>query len=213
MSNQLKHEAERLERLWAGEFGDAYTGRNAKAAVGRNAFWTRLLAKYKVFSVLEVGCNLGANLEWISKIVSPRSVFGVDVNDYALDSLRKRLPDVNAVSSAARELPFPNRRFDLVFTAGVLIHQPESTLPLVMAEIVRCSRHYVLAIEYSAEQTMEVPYRGQTQALFKRDYGRLYLESFPELRLLEDGQLTSEEGWDNVTYCLFEQVNPTPDIV
>ncbi len=75
----------------------------------------------------------------------------------------------------------------LAFTTGVLIHQPESTLPLVMAELVRVSRRYVLCGEYFAPETVEVPYRGVSGALFKRDYGGLYRELFPELRLIDEG--------------------------
>jgi spore coat polysaccharide biosynthesis protein SpsF len=88
---------------------------------------------------------------------------------------------------------------------GVLIHQPESTLPLVMSEVVRCSNRYVLCGEYFSEQTIEVPYRGQCGALFKRDYGRIYQELFPNLSLVEKGFLSREEGWDDVTFWLFKK--------
>jgi hypothetical protein len=93
----------------------------------------------------------------------------------------------------------------MVFTFGVLIHQAESSLPQVMTEIVRCARRYVLCGEYYAEDMTEVPYRGQSGALFKRDYGRIYLEMFPELSLLKQGFLGRDEGWDNITYWLFEK--------
>jgi ubiquinone/menaquinone biosynthesis C-methylase UbiE len=136
--------------------------------------------------------------------VPPRSVYGIDINESALDRIRGRL-HVNAIWSPARELPFRDRLFDLVFTAGVLIHQPETTLPLVMAEVVRTSRRYVLALEYHASETVEVAYRGHEGALFKRDYGRLYRELFPTLRELDSGKLGSEQGWDDVTWWLFEK--------
>jgi hypothetical protein len=72
-----------------------------------------------------------------------------------------------------------------------------------MAEIVRCSRHYVLCGEYYAEEVTEVAYRGNEGALFKRDFGGLYRELFPELRLLRDGYVASDEGFDDVTWWLF----------
>jgi hypothetical protein len=75
-----------------------------------------------------------------------------------------------------------------------------------MAEIVRCSRRYVLCGEYFAEQTTEVPYQNQSGALFKRNYGRIYQELFPELRLIQQGFLGRDEGWDDVTYWMFEKV-------
>lgn len=199
-------EAERLEALWAGDFGDAYVERNKAAGDVREPFWRGLLAEFPTTSALEVGCNLGGNLRWVASVLPPQQVFGVDVNLSALRTLRAAVPDVNAVHTRGRDLPFRDRWFDLVFTMGVLIHQPESTLPLVMGEIVRCSRKYVVCGEYFAEQTVEVPYRGHSGALFKRDYGGLYQALFPELTLRKQGFMGKDQGWDDVTYWVFEKV-------
>lgn len=84
---------------------------------------------------------------------------------------------------------------------GVPIHQPPATLPLVMSEMARSSRRWVLCGEYFADQPEEVSYRGHDGALFRRDYGRL----FPELQLREQGFLGKNQGWDNVTWWLFEK--------
>jgi len=78
-------------------------------------------------------------------------------------------------------------------------------LPLVMSEVVRVTRRYVLAGEYYAPETVEVPYRGLQGALFKRDYGKLYAELFPGLALVDNGFLDSEAGFDDVTWWLFEK--------
>jgi pseudaminic acid biosynthesis-associated methylase len=209
MTDRVKNQSSetvRLEQMWEGEFGDAYVERNRVAGNVREPFWHRILAEFGAETVLEVGCNIGANLRWIAALRPPQQVYGVDINLRALNELRRTLPDLNAMWSPGRELPFRDRWFDLVFTMGVLIHQPESTLPLVMAEIVRCSRRYVLCGEYFAEQTTEVPYRNQSDALFKRNYGRIYQELFPELRLLRQGFLSRDEGWDDITYWVFEKV-------
>ncbi|MDB5099446.1 MAG: methyltransferase type 11 [Cyanobacteria bacterium RYN_339] len=200
-----KTEIGRLEGLWAGEFGEAYVERNKEAAKGRDAFWQMLLAKYPVTSALEVGCNLGGNLTWVSQHVPPCQTYGVDINEHALARLHEALPHVNAIWAPARQLPFRDQWFQLVFTAGVLIHQPSESLPLVMAEIVRCSKRYVLCMEYFAQDVVEVPYRGHEGALFKRDYGGLYQMLFPELKLVEQGFLTKDQGWDDITWWLFEK--------
>jgi pseudaminic acid biosynthesis-associated methylase len=199
-------EAARLERLWSGAFGDDYSERNADAGSGRRPFWDALLARHRVERVLEVGCNVGANLQWIEPHVEPGNAYGIDVNLKALARIRDRLPGVNAILSSAQELPFRDGWFDLSFTTGVLIHQPESSLPLVMSELVRVSRRFVLCGEYFAPEATEVPYRDVPGALFKRDYGRLYEERFPELRLVETGTLDRSEGWDDVTWWLLEKV-------
>jgi len=198
-------ESARLERLWSGEFGDEYAARNADAWERRGPFWRELLGKVDVASVLEVGCNVGANLYWLSELLEPSAVFGVDVNEEALARAREILPKANVVLASARELPFRDRWFDLVFTAGVLIHLPPAILPLAMGEIVRCSTRYVLCCEYFADELTEIPYRGETGALFKRDFGALYQELFPDLKLLEQGLLGRDEGWDDVTWWLFDR--------
>ncbi len=198
-------EAVRLEQLWSGEFGNAYVDRNREAGSSRAPFWHATLSEFPARNVLEVGCNMGANLIWIAQLLSPQYIFGVDVNQKALNELHRLLPGINAMWSPARELPFRDHWFDLVFTMGVLIHQPDSTLPLVMGEIVRCSRRFVLCGEYYAEYTTEVPYREQHGALFKRNYGRLYQELFPELTLRKQGFLSRADGWDDVNYWVFEK--------
>jgi len=204
--NNSTAETKRLEHLWSGGFGDAYVDRNRAAGVRREPFWQAILAEFPAQNVLEVGCNIGANLRWIATYRPPHHVYGVDINLRALAELRQALPNVNTLWGLARELPFRDRWFDLVFTMGVLIHQPESTLLLVMEEIVRCSRRYILCGEYYAEHTTEVLYRGQTGALFKRDYGRIYQELFPGLQLRKQAFLGRDEGWDDVTYWMFEKM-------
>jgi pseudaminic acid biosynthesis-associated methylase len=154
--------------------------------------------------VLEVGCNVGGNLRWISSGPTP-ATFGVDINAESLRRLRSRAPSAAGTLTAARSLPFRDAAFDLVFTMGVLIHQPDTTLPTVMAEMVRCSKRWVLCGEYFSPETTQVSYRGQEGALFKRDYGRLFSELFPELRLLQSGFLGRDPGWDDVTWWLLSR--------
>jgi pseudaminic acid biosynthesis-associated methylase len=203
---QEGNDAARLEALWAGEFGDDYVGRNRAAGKGRRPFWEERLAALDVGSALEVGCNVGANLHWLAELLGTEKVAGVDVNERALEILRARVPGIDARRATARELPFDDGAFDLVFTTGVLIHQPPDELPRVMDEIVRCSRRYVLCGEYRADDLEEVPYRGQEGALFRHDYGRLYRERHPSLRLVEEGFLPRADGvWDDITYWVFEK--------
>src|SRR5262245_52907988 len=59
-------ESTRLEALWSGAFGDAYTERNKTVGEERQRFWRATLDEFPAAGVLEVGCNLGANLRWIA---------------------------------------------------------------------------------------------------------------------------------------------------
>jgi hypothetical protein len=127
------------------------------------------------------------------------------VNEAALARAAQVAPGARLVRGPARALPFPDRRFDLVFTVGVLIHQPDDDLGTVMDGVVRCSRRYVLAAEYHGDEVSELPYHGRSGALFKRPYGRLYRERHPGLKLVEEGFLDLDAGFDRVTYQLLER--------
>lgn len=198
-------DANRLEALWSGDFGDGYVERNRAAGEGRDGFWKPMIARTQPRRVLEVGCNVGANLRWIAGEIGAENVWGIDVNTKALDELRRVLP-VHAIHASARALPFDDGAFDLVFTMGVLIHQSPESLPDVMREIVRVSSRWVLCGEYYAPEPTEVPYRGQTGALFKRDFGGDYLRQFPELAQVDTGFLARGDAtWDDITWWLFEK--------
>ncbi len=199
-------EAARLEALWAGDFGNAYVDRNLSAYERRGEFWLPLLDELRPQSVLEVGCNVGGNLQWIAQQVDPAAVTGVDVNAKALRLLDQRVPGVRGVYAPARDLPVGDRSIDFVFTMGVLIHQPEETLAKVMSEMVRASSRYVFCGEHYDTETVAVRYHGHDRAMFRRDYGGLFLDLFPyELTLVRQGYLSPEEGWDRVTWWLFER--------
>jgi len=199
-------EAVRLETLWAGEFGNAYVDHNLSVADHRSEFWLALMDELRPQSVLEVGCNVGADLHWITQRVDSRCVTGVDINAKALRLLDRRVPGVRGVNAPARELPVPDRSMEFVFTVALLIHQPEETLDKVMSEMVRVSSRYVFCAEYHAPATVEVPYCGNDGMLFRRDYGGLFLDFFPfELALVREGHLRADEGSDPMTWWLFER--------
>ena len=198
-------EATRLERLWAGEFGTTYADRNPVVADRRARFWDDLLERHPIRSALEIGCGQGANLAPIARRLDPADIWGVDVSTLAIDRARRNAPGVNVVLSRARELPFADSFVDLTFTVGTLIHQPEESLPIVIDEIVRCSRRFVMWAEYHAAATEEVPYRGIRGSLFRRDYAAIYAASHPELAVVESGFLDEGAGFDRVTWQLLEK--------
>jgi hypothetical protein len=63
----------------------------------------------------------------------------------------------------------------------------------------------VLCGEYQSDKTVDINYRDRPGILFKRDYGRLYQEVAPELTLRESGYLERDQGFDRVTYWIFER--------
>ena len=191
-----------MSGLWAGPFGDAYTRRNATVGAGRERFWHGIIERYEIATVLEVGCNVGANLR---AIAATADACGIDLNESAIRTLNAERPDIPAQVSDASSLPFADASFDLVFTMGVLIHVPPEMLELVTGEIVRCSRRYVLAGEYFSATPEVIPYRGEDRALFRRDFGAFYSEGHAGLTQVEQGFLSADAGFDDITWWLFEK--------
>jgi SAM-dependent methyltransferase len=128
----------------------------------------------------------------------------VDINEASLAVARREHPELNVGWATARALPFRDGWFDLVYTVAVLMHQPDPVLPLAMHEIVRCSRRWVLCAEYYADEPTELEWRAPG-ALIKRDFTREYVERFPDLTLVEEGFLDSEDGFDRVNFAVFEK--------
>ncbi len=197
--------ATRSEALWASGFGDEYLVRNADAGAPRAAFWDAFMGRFPATRILEAGCTQGDNLVHMARHTEAHELWGIDINTTVLRALQANVPGVNGVWGTARSLPFRDNWFDLTLTVGLLIHQPDDVLPIVMNELVRTSRRWVMCGEYHADEPTEINYRGHDGILFKRDYGRLYAELFPELTLVEEGFLTKDDGFDRVTYHVFEK--------
>lgn len=197
--------AEDLEQLWAGAFGTAWTERNNEPSPARARFWTDIVRELEPRSVLEVGCGHGMNLRQIAAHVDARHLWGTDINVTALDAAARAVPGGGFGWAPARELPFRDQQFDLVFTVGVLIHQPDATLPLVVSELVRTSRRWILCGEYHADDAHTIDYRGERGALFKRDYTAFISERFPTLRHVRTFEANEEYGFDRTTIAIFER--------
>jgi pseudaminic acid biosynthesis-associated methylase len=189
--------------LWEGDFGDDYTKRNFYTNVyDRKAMFKQLLPRH-VESLLEVGANTGAN---INAIACFRNIemFATEPNERARRHIQLE-PD-HITGDYADHIQFPDGVADLAMTVGVLIHVPSNNLMPSMREIHRCSRRYILCGEYFAPNEEMVPYRGQNDALWRRDYGSLWLDAFPDLTCTQcTFAWKRTTGLDNLTFWLFEK--------
>lgn len=192
---------------WKGEFGDAYTERNQIDWRTRVGAFADMLAGLALERILEIGCNRAHNLVAISRSSenSPGLLVGVEPNHLALSLAREIRGNAGLVGSSAFELPFRTSSFDLVFTAGVLIHISPDDLPKALGEIYRTSRRYILTIEYYAEEETGVCYRGRDDLLWKRDFLRAFLDRFPDLSLRRSGYWDRSAGFDRTHWWLLEK--------
>jgi pseudaminic acid biosynthesis-associated methylase len=192
--------------LWKSTFGDDYTRRNTANVGARLQLWKLLFPK-GCRSVLEVGANSGQNLEAIS-LISDCTMYAVEPNASARSELVERglVHPGRVTDDSADNIAFPNKVADLVFTSGVLIHIPPDKLAASMREIYRCSKRWIICGEYFAPSEEMIPYRGHDNAMWRRDYGAMYLDLFPDLRcnatMFAWKRMT---GLDNLTFWVMEK--------
>jgi pseudaminic acid biosynthesis-associated methylase len=194
-----------VSELWTGQFGNDYTARNTSATLGaRRKVWEMILPS-DCESVLEVGANTGLNLEAIGQF-NPSDLYACEPNQFARAELETILPSHHVTADYADKISFPDKVADLVFTCGVLIHVPPDKILASMKEIHRCSKRWIVCAEYFAPEERELPYRGQRNALWLRDYGSLWLDNFPDLTCIATFFAWKRmTGLDNLTFWLFEK--------
>jgi len=165
----------------------------------------------EVASVLEVGANVGINLIGLRAVLGPDArLFAVEPNPIACEQLRnnRSLSLEEVFQCDAYRIPLPDKSVDLAFTNGVLIHVPPDKLAAAMIEITRVVRRFVLCSEYFSHCPVEIPYRGHTGLLWKRDFGQAYLDNCPVLKSKSYGFLWQAEfpHFDNLNWWLFEKL-------
>jgi pseudaminic acid biosynthesis-associated methylase len=198
---------------WRGCFGDDYIARNAvedwKIEFGKEGF-KRILKKIKVKSIMEIGCNIGLNLIYLSSIYDRDiDLYAVEPNGKAFSILTSdsRIKLKEAWNTSAFDLPIPNAYVDLIFTSGVLIHIAPENLGDATDEIVRVANKYILCIEYFSHKPISIRYQNKDNVLFKRDFGSFYLDRYPDLKCIDYGFLWQRElkVFDNLNWWLFKK--------
>ena len=186
---------------WRGSFGQEYTDRNPQTLqemedlYRKNYGFTRseLNRRFlddmdRAMRILEVGSNIGNQLLCLQKM-GFTSLYGIELQSYAVELAKSRTKGINLIQGEASDIPFKDGFFDMVFTSGVLIHISPSNLPSVLNEIHRCTRNYIFGFEYFSDVTQEIPYRGNSDLLWKADFAGIYLELFDDLWLQKEERI------------------------
>ena len=185
------------EQFWQGEFGNAYTARNSVDWWARVPFWARMMGMYRPRSVAEFGCNAGWNLMAIRATGFGVEMDGVDINPEAVKRAQAAgLPVFLGTDLGGLEA-------EMVFTAGVLIHIAPENLAATMQMLANHSSRYLVAIEYESDREQEVEYRGHKHRLWKRPFGKLYIEAVPGLRMID--KWDSADGFDRCAAWVLEK--------
>ena len=198
------------ERFWSGQFGDDYILRNSsKYLLAANLhFFARVTRNLEISTVFELGCNIGMNFRALALLLPDSELSGVEINTKAAEKARE-IPNVTKIINASiRETTMP-REYDFVFTKGVLIHLDPDHLNETYSKMASASKKYVLIAEYFDPNPVMVPYRGEKDKLFKRDFAGEFLKKNNEFRLKDYGffyKNVKHYSQDNITWFLMERI-------
>lgn len=187
--------------IWSSEFGNSYTERNDLTqeeldnlyinnfGISRTELNKEFLSGLnKSIKVLDVGCNTGMQLLNL-KNLGFGNLTGIDISKSGLKIAKRNLPEANFLEVSALNIPFKNGEFGLVFTSGVLIHIHPDNLPRVIDEIYRVNNKYIWCYEYFSENCEDIGYRGNKNMLWKNNFEKLFLDKYPDLKVVKEKKL------------------------
>jgi len=194
------------EAFWAGDFGTEYTTRNSECDdwFPPVAMFGRMLQRAPgIYSAMEFGCNVGRNLNALSALIPNIELVGVEINEFAA---KRAALSTGAAIVAGSVLDVDWDPADLVFTMGLLIHTAPDELPQVYDQMWNHSKRYLLTIEYYSPRIEMIPYHGEDNRLWKRDFAGELMDRYP-LRLVDYGFIYRRDAFpqDDVTWFLMEK--------
>lgn len=177
------------EVFWVGAFGDEYRERNSGdqlLAANLALFAKAFAGRPAPASVVELGANIGMNLQALKLLFPAIELSAVEINEAAVQELQRFVDPANVFHESILGWS-PTRNSELVLIKGVLIHLNPEHLESVYRKMASASSRYVLICEYYNPTPVEVEYRGHRDRLFKRDWCSEFLSIAPEFSLVDYG--------------------------
>lgn len=198
------------ENFWKHEYAVDYMTKNSDFNfLSGVEGWKEMLKKTdNVKSILECGCNIGRNINFLNHILPNVDKSVIEINPEAFRVVTTKYKLKNSYNGSIVSSNFTNSCYDFVFTCGVLIHIPPNELLQNMKKMFDYSNKYILIAEYFNRTPVMLSYQGQQNKLFKRDFGKLFIENF-DVELVDYGflwgHIYDKAGFDDITYWLFKK--------
>jgi SAM-dependent methyltransferase len=152
------------DRAVARQFGKDFFDGDRRTGYGGFAyhprFWQPVVPTFQAHfgltessSILDVGCAKGFMLHDFAELIPGLTVKGVDVSSYAIgNALVDMLPHTQVAD--ARQLPFPDKSFDLVISINTIHNLDRADLIVALKEITRVSsKHAFVTVDaYRTEE-------------------------------------------------------------
>lgn len=176
------------ENFWAGKFGDEYISRNKDSwllASNLALFSSIFKRTHSVNSIIEFGANIGMNIHAIRNLLPHSQLSAIEINAIAVEELKK-IQDLTVYHQSIFDFT-SNKKNDFVFSKGVLIHLEPTMLQQVYKKMYETSNRYICMIEYYNPTPMEIPYRGHSNKMYKRDFAGEIMDIYSDLKLIDYG--------------------------
>jgi len=198
------------QQFWAKEYSLDYIKKNSEfdSKLGIEAWKIMLHKAGDIASLLECGSNIGRNIGFLNAALPDAKKSIIEISIPAYNYLTNKHILHRSFNGSIVESDLEQNSFDLVFTIGVLIHISPEDLISNMTKIFNYSKKHILIGEYFNRTPVMIEYQGQQNKLFKRDFGKLFIENF-NVRLLDYGflwgHIYDSAGFDDITWWLFEK--------
>lgn len=176
------------ENFWAGEFNNDYMNRNTGEDLVLSKFIDfslMLRSAPSIKSIVELGCNIGLNLQALNKINKNFLLSAYEINKVAA-SKASGLKIAKIFNKTILDTLPTDVQYDLSFTCGVLMHIKPTELAKVYENLYNLSKKYILIYEYYNPTPVSILYRGYEDRLFKRDFAGELIDKY-NLHLVDYG--------------------------
>ena len=136
------------------EFWNKYALENESKYNEEFAKFVRDLAiSLRCNSVLEIGCGTGIDLRLFPETFD---IYGIDLNDKALDIAKGKLPIAKFRKGDITQLPFEDSSIDFVFTHQLLNYLDDKILAKGVSEMYRVAGKYIMNCEKFGESENQI---------------------------------------------------------
>jgi pseudaminic acid biosynthesis-associated methylase len=198
-------------KFWKQDYTDEYIQRNSNFnfQLGIEA-WNIIRKKIDepINQILECGSNIGRNINYLNDIYpdAEKSIIEVAEKPYKIVTSKYKLN--HSFNGPIVDSDLPKNYFDLVFTNSVLIHIHPDEVVTNMKKMYEYSKKYILVAEYFNRTPVMIEYRGESNKLFKSDFGKTFISNF-DVELVDYGflwgHIYDDAGFDDITFWLFRK--------
>ena len=198
------------QKFWACDYSEEYIRKNNEfdEALGVQAWKVMFQKASGIHSILECGCNIGRHIRFLNKLLPDAEKSIIEISKPAFDFVTTHYDIKYSFNGPIVESYFASDSFDLTFVFGVLIHIHPDDLLANMSKLYDYSKKYILIAEYFNHTPVMIEYQGKPNKLFKRDFGKLFMEIF-NVNIVDYGFLWepvyAKAGFDDINWWLFEK--------